>query len=148
MLRSALENIVRNAVRYTAEDSEVVIELSSRAAAGGRAACALVRVRDHGPGVPSASLEHLFEAFYRVSRARDRQSGGTGLGLAITRQAVEAHGGTVRARNQPEGGLLVEIELPRDEPDTATPRRRRDSKPHAQNLQSEASRGYRGRLAS
>ena len=129
LLRSALENIVRNAVRYTAEDSEVVIELAALPAAEGRAPGALVRVRDHGPGVPAASLEHLFEPFYRVSEARDRQSGGTGLGLAITRQAVEAHGGTVRAGNNSDGGLLVEIELPGVESDEPAPRRRWDSNP-------------------
>ena len=124
LLRSALENVVRNAVRYTAADSEVVIELISRMV--GRA---VVRVRDQGPGVPEAALAHLFRPFYRVSEARDRQSGGTGLGLAITRQAVEAHGGTVNAVNQPGGGLLVEIELPRDEPGANAQRRRWDSNP-------------------
>ena len=124
LVRSALENIVRNAIRYTAEDSEVLIELDSRAA--GRA---VVRVRDHGPGVPEAALSDLFRPFYRVSEARDRQSGGAGLGLAITRQAVEAHGGTVTAANHPGGGLLVEVELPLDESDTVVPRRRWDSNP-------------------
>ena len=116
LLRSALENIVRNAVCYTAADSEVMIELGARAMRDGEPARAVVRVRDRGPGVPTAALAHLFQAFYRVSEARDRQSGGTGLGLAITRQAVEAHGGTVSASNHPDGGLLVEVELPRDEP--------------------------------
>ena len=129
LLRSALENIVRNAIRYTAEDSEVVIELGSHAAAEGKSARAVVRVRDHGPGVPPATLAHLFEPFYRVSEARDRQSGGTGLGLAITRQAVEAHGGTVCAVNHPDGGLLVEVDLPADTPLVGAPRRRWDSNP-------------------
>ena len=129
LLRSALENIVRNAIRYTAADSEVVIELDSLAAADGTAARAVVRVRDHGPGVPTAALADLFRPFYRVSEARDRQSGGAGLGLAITRQAVEAHGGTVSAANHPEGGLLVEVELPLDEPGARAPRRRWDSNP-------------------
>ena len=73
-------------------------------------------MRDHGPGVPPSELAHLFRPFYRVSEARDRQTGGAGLGLAITRQAVEAHGGTVRAANHPTGGLLVEIELDAGEP--------------------------------
>ena len=117
LLRSALENIVRNALRYTAEDSEVRIELGSGLGMNDGAASVVVRVRDHGPGVPTTSLAHLFQPFYRVSEARDRQSGGTGLGLAITRQAVEAHGGTVRASNHPDGGLLVEVELPPSEPD-------------------------------
>ena len=113
LLHSAVENVVRNAVRYTAEDSEVSIELEARRAAvtGTGARTAVVRVRDHGPGVPPAALAHLFRPFYRVSEARDRQSGGTGLGLAITQQAVVAHGGAVQASNHPDGGLLVEIQL-------------------------------------
>lgn len=132
LLRSAVENIVRNAVRYTAEDSEVVIELEVRAATDdGAGTRAVVRVRDHGPGVPMEALAHLFTPFYRVSEARDRQSGGTGLGLAITRQAVEAHGGTVSAANHPEGGLIVEVVLPRDVPGAAAGRRRWDSNPRA-----------------
>lgn len=105
LLHSAVENVVRNAVRYTAEDSEVVIELESRADT------AVVRVRDRGPGVPAAELAQLFRPFYRVSEARDRQTGGTGLGLAITQQAVKAHGGSVEASNHPQGGLVVEIRL-------------------------------------
>ena len=109
LLRSAIENVVRNAIRYTAADSEVVIELAA-VPAGGHA---VLRVRDHGPGVPEPELANLFRPFYRVSEARDRLSGGTGLGLAITQQAVEAHGGTIHASNQPAGGLLVQIELPR-----------------------------------
>ncbi len=108
LLRSAVENVVRNAIRYTAADSEVVIELAVNAV--GKAA--VIRVRDHGPGVPEGALTNLFQPFYRVSEARDRLSGGTGLGLAITQQAVEAHAGRVGAANQPDGGLLVEIELP------------------------------------
>ena len=111
LLRSALENVVRNAVRYTAEDTEVLIEVGSRPGIDDEPRRAFVRVRDHGPGVPPSALEHLFRPFYRVSEARERQSGGTGLGLAIARQAVEAHGGTIRAGNHPDGGLVVEVEL-------------------------------------
>ncbi len=111
LLRSAVENVVRNAVRYTAEDSEVHIEIAVRDGAQPEKKRAVVRVRDHGPGVPESALTELFRPFYRVSEARDRQSGGTGLGLAITRQAIDAHGGKVWAVNHPDGGLLVEIEL-------------------------------------
>ena len=112
LLRSAVENVVRNAVRYTAADSEVAIELTTLPADGARGSRAMIRVRDRGPGVPAQELANLFRPFYRVSEARDRLSGGTGLGLAITQQAVEAHGGSVRALNQPTGGLVVELELP------------------------------------
>ena len=111
LLRSAVENVVRNAVRYTAEDSEVTIEIGRKASPLPAAPRTVIRVRDHGPGVPPAALAHLFQPFYRVSEARDRLSGGTGLGLAITRQAVQAPAGTVSAANHPAGGFLVEIEL-------------------------------------
>jgi signal transduction histidine kinase len=111
LLRSALENVVRNAVRYTAEDTEVLIEVGARPELGDGARRVFIRVRDHGPGVPPSALEHLFRPFYRVSEARERESGGTGLGLAIARQAVEAHGGSIRAGNHPDGGLVVEVEL-------------------------------------
>ena len=109
LLHSAVENVVRNAIRYTAADSQVLIELTT--VADGKTA--VIRVRDRGPGVPEPELVNLFQPFYRVSEARDRLSGGTGLGLAITQQAVDAHGGRVHAANQPDGGLVVEIELPR-----------------------------------
>ncbi len=111
LLRSAVENVVRNAIRYTAEASEVHIEVKTRQGATPDDTRALIQVRDHGPGVPDTTLQDLFLPFYRVSEARDRQTGGTGLGLAITRQAVDLHRGMVKATNHPDGGLLVEIEL-------------------------------------
>jgi two-component system sensor histidine kinase CpxA len=111
LLRSALENVVRNAVRYTEPETEVLIEIGKRPSLDGETGRAFVRVRDHGPGVPASAIDHLFRPFFRVSEARERQSGGTGLGLAIARQAVEAHGGTIRAENHPDGGLVVEVEL-------------------------------------
>ena len=110
MLRSAIENVVRNAVRYTPSGSEVEITLR-RTAKDGRPG-ATIRVRDHGPGVPEAALAHLFKPFYRVADARERASGGTGVGLAITERAVHLHGGEVNASNAPDGGLVVEISLP------------------------------------
>ena len=108
LLRSALENVVRNAVRYTAPDSAVEITLLCPRSAGS----ALIRVHDHGPGVPPSDLGNLFRPFYRVAEARDRSSGGTGIGLAITDGAVRLHGGAVHAFNDREGGLTVEITLP------------------------------------
>lgn len=110
LLRRAIENVVRNAVRFTREGTAVEIRLSS-SSAGPRPA-ATISVRDRGPGVPEESLEKLFEPFYRVADARDRKTGGTGIGLAITRRAVRLHGGSVRASNTPEGGLEVVLELP------------------------------------
>jgi two-component system sensor histidine kinase CpxA len=106
LLRSAIENVVRNAVHYTAPGTQVQIELQ-RAPEG-----LVIRVRDHGPGAPEEALEKLFQPFYRVGEARDRESGGAGLGLAITARTVGLLGGAVAARNQAEGGLCVEIRLP------------------------------------
>ena len=77
-----------------------------------KGACALIMVRDHGPGVPEATLGKLFRPFYRVGDARDRQSGGIGLGLAIAERIIRLHGGTVRASNASDKGLRVEIRLP------------------------------------
>ncbi len=110
LLHSAIENVVRNAMRHTAEGTEVEIRLA-RELTGGKDE-AVIRVLDCGPGVPKESLEKLFRPFYRLDDARERQTGGVGLGLAITDRAVRLHGGTVRAENRPEGGLMVEIRLP------------------------------------
>lgn len=106
LLYSALENVVRNALRYTPEGTSVDFALD----------CvgdyARITVRDHGPGVPQDALADIFRPFYRIATARDRRSGGAGLGLAITERAVRAHGGTVTAANVPDGGLVVELLLP------------------------------------
>jgi len=107
MLRRAVENVVRNAVRYTAQGSTV--EVSLERAAGPQA---VLRVRDFGPGVPQEQLLDIFHPFYRVAEARDRQSGGTGIGLAITERTVTLHGGTIAARNISNAGLEQEIRLP------------------------------------
>jgi two-component system sensor histidine kinase CpxA len=113
-LRSAVENVLRNAIRYSPAGSEIAVSLQRAEPARAR-----VTVRDHGPGVPEESLVHLFEPFYRVNDARDRDSGGAGLGLAITRQVVKAHGGSVSAANCADGGLQVTIDLPLKTPDGA-----------------------------
>lgn len=110
LLHSAVENVVRNAIRYTQERSAVEIELESAASAHGPEA--VLKVSDFGPGVPDDSLGKLFEPFYRIDDARGRLTGGVGLGLAITERAVRFHGGRVAAFNRAEGGLRVEIRLP------------------------------------
>jgi len=110
LLRSAIENVVRNAVHHTGEGTEVLIALSCEANDSEKHA--LIRVRDHGTGVPEEAIERIFDPFYRVEDARDRQTGGTGLGLAIATRAVQLHGGTIRAANAPDGGLVVEIRFP------------------------------------
>jgi two-component system sensor histidine kinase CpxA len=113
LLRSAVENVVRNAVRFTPEGTAVEISLNKQNGQNGsRENFAVISVRDRGAGVPEEALERIFRPFYRTEDARDRQSGGgTGLGLAITERAVRLHGGTVKAANEPEGGLRVEMRL-------------------------------------
>jgi two-component system, OmpR family, sensor histidine kinase CpxA len=105
LLRSGIENVVRNAIRYTAEGSAIEVALTCKLDT------AQITVRDHGPGVPEAELQHIFEPFYRVSEARERSSGGVGLGLSIAERTVKLHGGTIRATNAHDG-LLITIELP------------------------------------
>lgn len=104
LLRSAIDNVLRNAVRYTAEGTSVDVSLNSR---NGNA---VVTITDHGGGVPEAELTNLFRPFYRVSESRERATGGIGLGLAIAQQAVKAHKGVITAANR-NGGLAVEIVL-------------------------------------
>ena len=113
LLRSAVENVVRNAVRYTATGSAVQVELRWKLDT------ALLSIRDHGPGVPASELQHIFEPFYRVSAARDRASGGAGLGLSIAERTVKLHGGSISAENT-DDGLLVTIRLPLAPAETAS----------------------------
>lgn len=123
VLRRAIENVVRNAVQYTAEGTEVEVKLEWRVknegdkvgGEGTEKRAAVISVRDHGAGVPENALTEIFRPFYRVDDARDREAGGVGLGLAIAERAVRLHGGTVEASNAPEGGLLVTMTLPAEQ---------------------------------
>jgi two-component system sensor histidine kinase CpxA len=110
LLRRAIENIVRNAIRYSPEGTSVLVTLKRSAA------LFKIAVRDFGTGVPDESLTHIFDPFYRVEKDRGRTSGGVGLGLAIAKRAVELHHGLMRAFNQ-KPGLVVEIDLPATPPD-------------------------------
>jgi signal transduction histidine kinase len=104
LLRSAIENVLRNAVRYSHENTSVSVSLER---SNGNA---IVRVKDSGGGVPEGELANLFRPFYRVGEARERTTGGIGLGLAIAERAIHAHGGSIEARNEGKG-LSVEIKL-------------------------------------
>jgi signal transduction histidine kinase len=106
LLRSAIENVLRNAVRFTETGSAVAVFLNRDHGD------AVIVIEDHGPGVPEAELARIFEPFYRVAESRDRDSGGTGIGLAITARVVGLYQGKVRALNAATGGLRVEIRLP------------------------------------
>ena len=105
LMSSAIENVLRNAVRYSPQGRSVEISVI-------RGAGLDIVIRDHGPGVPPAALERIFEPFYRVAESRDRDSGGEGIGLAITSRVMQAHGGTAKATNAAGGGLEVRLSLP------------------------------------
>jgi two-component system sensor histidine kinase CpxA len=107
LLRRALENVIRNAIRYTAIHTDVIVQLISDLRGN-----VVIQVTDQGPGLPAGEIERIFQPFYRVSESRDRASGGVGLGLAIARRAIEVHGGEIEARNLAQGGFQVEIRLP------------------------------------
>jgi signal transduction histidine kinase len=106
LVRRALENVLRNAIRFSPQGSHVEVELCDAPA------CVSLTVRDYGPGVPAAALGRIFEPFFRVDESRGSDRGGAGLGLSIARRAVILHGGRVTARNV-DPGLMVAIELPR-----------------------------------
>lgn len=105
LLRRAIENVVRNAIRHAPPKTAVEISLM---VAG---PVAEIHIRDYGPGVPDDSLTRIFDPFYRVDSDRNRASGGVGLGLAIARRSIELHKGKLNASNA-HPGLLVRIELP------------------------------------
>jgi two-component system sensor histidine kinase CpxA len=109
-LRRALENVVRNAIRYTKPSTDV--EIRMRREGTNSASRAVIQVRDHGLGVPAVHLAKIFLPFYRVPGVDGAEASGAGLGLAITERIVRMHGGRVRASNAQGGGLLVELELP------------------------------------
>ena len=108
-LRRAIENPVRNAIRYTKPNTAVEITMGRRETFPG--SLAVIQIRDHGPGVPPGDLKNIFLPFHRVADA-SAIADGAGLGLAITERIVRMHGGRVRATNAKDGGLIFEMELP------------------------------------
>lgn len=106
LLRSTLENVVRNALHHSPAPETVTVTLARVGDQG------QLVVADRGPGVPDIHLTRIFEPFHRVSESRERESGGFGLGLAIASRAIREHGGDIVARNREGGGLEVTITLP------------------------------------
>ena len=106
LLRSAIENVVRNAIFYSGDNGKIEVELLKMPKA------ALVRVRDNGPGVPENLIPLIFKPFYRVDDARGKATGGMGLGLALVQNAMLKHKGTLTARNVQPHGLEISLELP------------------------------------
>jgi signal transduction histidine kinase len=105
LLRRAIENVLRNGIRYAPQHSNIDVSVAEEEGA------ANITVRDYGPGVPEETLARLFDPFFRVEEARDTSSGGSGLGLSIAKRAVQAHHGTIFAENS-SPGLRVRISIP------------------------------------
>ncbi|MGA7257768.1 MAG: ATP-binding protein [Terracidiphilus sp.] len=105
LLRRAIENVLRNAIRYSPERASISIDISEENQN------AVIVVRDHGPGVPEDALSRIFDPFFRVEEARDTNGGGSGLGLSIAKRAVQAHHGSICAQNA-SPGLRVRIAIP------------------------------------
>ena len=105
-MASSISNVLSNAVKYSPPNTEVSVSLTRTQDT------VIITVADQGSGVPEAALAQLFEPFYRVAEARDRDTGGTGLGLAIAKQAILAHDGDISAQNNVGNGLTITITLP------------------------------------
>jgi two-component system, OmpR family, sensor histidine kinase CpxA len=110
LLQRALENVVRNAIRYTPENGVIEIDVEKVECNG--VWMSVLRVGDSGPGVPSEELTSILLPFYRVDKSRQRSTGGFGVGLAIADRAVKLHAGEIKTWNKPEGGLVVEMIFP------------------------------------
>ncbi|MFZ0394453.1 MAG: ATP-binding protein, partial [Terracidiphilus sp.] len=108
LLYRAIENVVRNAVRYTEAGTRVEIRLKEDRTRK----MAVIEVSDRGPGIPEAELEAIFRPFYRLDAARSAHTGGVGVGLAIAERAVKLHNGQIRALNREGGGTTILISLP------------------------------------
>jgi two-component system sensor histidine kinase CpxA len=110
LLSAAVENIVRNSIKYISRSGEIEIETATEARFGER--FSTLRVSDNGPGIPAEEMEFVLEPFYRADRSRHWQQEGSGIGLAIADRTARLHHGTIDVRNKPNGGLIVEISLP------------------------------------
>jgi two-component system, OmpR family, sensor histidine kinase CpxA len=108
LLYRAIENVVRNAIRYTESGTEVEITLTTSARA------AVIEISDHGPGIPENEIQSIFRPFYRVDPARSPGTGGSGVGLAIAERAVRLHHGELQAYNRGGGGTTIRMRFPLD----------------------------------
>lgn len=108
-IEQVITNVITNAIKYTPEGGSIFISTMYMYNS------IIIKVKDTGIGIPEESLNHIFERFYRVDKARSRQMGGTGLGLAIAKEIVEAHSGTISISSVPDYGTDVMINLPVDE---------------------------------
>jgi two-component system sensor histidine kinase CpxA len=106
LIQSALENVVRNALKHTAKGTAVEVTVATEEG------CLRIAIDDRGPGVPEEAIDKIFQPFFRVENSRSTRSGSGGIGLAIAERSVHLHGGTIKAKNREGGGLCVEITLP------------------------------------
>ena len=107
-LSQILYNLTDNAIKYTPENGEIHVSLKQENG------CVIWRVRDNGIGIPADDQEHIFERFYRVDKARGRETGGTGLGLSIVRQMVKMHDGTISVHSEPGKGSEFVVMFPQE----------------------------------
>ncbi|MBR5587035.1 MAG: ATP-binding protein, partial [Clostridia bacterium] len=105
-IEQVVTNIITNAIKYTPEKGEIKVS------AGNIYDSFYIKVKDTGEGIPKEDLAHVFERFYRVDKARSRQSGGTGRGLAIAKEIIEAHGGEIKLESEVGKGTLVTVKFP------------------------------------
>ncbi len=105
LLRRAIENVLRNGIRYSPKLSTIDVSITENSRA------ITIAVRDYGPGVPDDALIRIFDPFFRVEEARDPMGGGSGLGLSIAKQAIQVHHGSITAENA-KPGLRVQITIP------------------------------------
>jgi two-component system sensor histidine kinase CpxA len=116
-LRRAIDNVLRNAIRYAPLGSEIVFNCK----VDRNTHRIVLEVQDSGPGVPESMLGDIFRPFFRTAPGRERKSGGTGLGLAIAQEAARLHDGNITAENRKTGGLHVTISLPLRLPEADEP---------------------------
>jgi two-component system sensor histidine kinase CpxA len=115
LIERAIENVVRNALRHTADGTTVEVAIADETQQ------VQICVDDRGPGVPLEAIDKLFEPFYRVEESRGTRSGSGGIGLAIAQRSVRLHGGKITVGNREGGGLRVEMKLPTGRAEVARP---------------------------
>ena len=105
-IEQVITNIITNAIKYTPQNGSITVTTMYMFDS------IAIKIKDTGMGIPEKDLEHIFERFYRVDKARSREMGGTGLGLAIAKEIVESHKGTISIKSKQNEGTEVMIKLP------------------------------------
>jgi two-component system sensor histidine kinase CpxA len=121
MVRASIENVIRNAIRYTPSNGLIHVETASELIAD--QLLAIIRISDNGPGIPEEEIKSVLEPFYRADKAKNLRQDGFGIGLAIADRAAQLHGGKIAIWNKTTGGLVVEIRFPADQDSSGRYRR-------------------------